>query len=192
MNPKVYFLQHPGGSVNGQHGPIEWTSGIGSTSSKVDRDWAVNELGAADVTATYEALAAAAPVTSLGTVECKTYRVAVSYLTFSADAYTADKVIASLPAKARLIAVYADTTIPYTGGDVSAATLCLGKTVGGAEWIATHDVFSAPVRDGFDFGGGMLSWTAAGDISVRLETTTGKTNVLTAGATTFYLICEIF
>ena len=51
---KVYILKHPGyPDVNGQFGPITWVNGIGSTVSEVDRNWAVDKLGATDVTDEY-------------------------------------------------------------------------------------------------------------------------------------------
>jgi hypothetical protein len=187
----TYFLRHPASGYTGQFGPVGFSNGIGSTGNKEDRDFVIG-MGCSDVTEEYQAIAAAAPVSTLGLVEYSVYKVIVTYKTFSANAYTADKVIATLPAGTKLAAIYADTTIPYTGGAVSAATLCIGKTVGGEEYLPAHDVFSAAVVNGSSFSGDIPSWTAPTDVSVRMTTTTGKANVLTAGSTTFYLICEKF
>jgi len=145
-------------------------------------------------------------VDSTGNVNRQVYKVTVTYLALAAAATTADKVIGTLPAKTKIVGVYADTTTKYIGGAVTATALILGTTTGGAELIATHDVFAAAIMRGLvdaDMGslmtraaaiqGGTLpSWTATNDISVRITTTTANTNVLTQGSTTFYIITERF
>jgi hypothetical protein len=116
----------------------------------------------------------------------------------------ADKTIATLPAKTRLVGIYADTTTKYIGGAVTAATLIVGKSVGGNEYVASHDVFTAAVTKGLadaDLGtsinranaiqdGDLPSFTATTNINVRLTTVTANTNALTQGSTTYYLITE--
>lgn len=133
-----------------------------------------------------------------------TYKVTVTYAALAAAATTADKVIATLPAKTKLVAIYADTTTTYTGGAVTATTLTVGKTTGGIEYLVSHDVFTATITRGLadaDLGtsinranaiqgGDLPSWTATTDISVRLTTTTANTNALTQGSTTYYLVTE--
>lgn len=143
-------------------------------------------------------------VNSAGNVNRQVYKVTLTYAGLAAADLTADHVIATLPAKTKLVAIYADTTVPYTGGAVSAATLKVGKTTGGAEYIASHDVWTGAVTKGLadaDMGtsmtraaaiqgGDLPSWTATTDVSVRLTTVTANTNALTAGSTTYYLVCE--
>lgn len=139
-----------------------------------------------------------------GSVRRVTYKVTVTYAALAAAATTADKTIATLPAKTRIVAIIADTTIKYIGGAVSAATLIVGKTVGGNEYIVSHDVFTAAVTKGLadaDLGtsinrasaiqgGDLASWSGTTAISVRLTTTSANTNALTQGSTAYYIITE--
>lgn len=136
-----------------------------------------------------------------------TYKVTVDYTALAAAALTADKVIATLPAKTRLVSIIADTTTPYSGGAVSAATLVVGKTTGGNEYLVSHDVKTAAITAGLvdgDLGtsinranaiqGGDLTstmWAGTTAISVRLTTVTANTNALTAGSTTYYITTEV-
>jgi hypothetical protein len=143
-------------------------------------------------------------VDASGHVIQQVYKVTVTYAGFSAAALTADKVIATLPAKTRLVGMYADTTTPFTGGGVTAATLMVGKSAGAAEYIAVHDVLSGAVTKGLadaDMGtelvaaariqgGAIVNWTGTTAITARLTATTANTNALTAGSVTFYLITE--
>lgn len=143
-------------------------------------------------------------VNDTGSVRRVTYKVTVTYQALSAAATTADKTIATLPAKTRVIAIYADTTTKYIGGAVSACALIVGTTVGGAELIATHDVFTAAITRGLvdaDMGslmtraaaiqgGTMPSFTATNIVTVRITTTTANTDQLTQGSTTYYIETE--
>jgi hypothetical protein len=117
--------------------------------------------------------------------------------------------LASIPAKARILSVIADTTAALTNG-VSTLDLEVGitGTLGGC--IATHDVQAAPVTKGLldaDMGtlmtraaaiqGGTLpSWTAATDLIATLTSGTinlgdGVATALTTGSTTFYVTIEM-
>lgn len=132
------------------------------------------------------------------------HKVTVTYAALAAAAVTADKTIATLPAKTRLVSIIADTTTKYIGGAVTAATLIVGKSAGGNEYIVSHDVFTAAVtkgladadlgtsitRAGAIQGGDLPSWTATTAVTVRLTTTTANTNALTQGSTTYYLVTE--
>lgn len=145
-------------------------------------------------------------VNHVGFVNRQVYKVTVDYTALAAAAVTADKTIATLPAKTKVVGIYADTTTKYIGGAVTAASLVVGTTAGGAELIATHDVFAAAIMRGLvdaDMGtlmtraaaiqGGTLpSWTATNIISVRITTTTANTNALTQGSTTYYIVTERF
>lgn len=143
-------------------------------------------------------------VNEIGTVMTLVHKVTVDYTALAAAAVTADKVIATIPAKTKLVAIYADTTTKYIGGAVTAATIIVGKSTGGNQYIVSHDVFAAAITKGTadaDLGtsinrasaiqgGDLPSWTAATDVSVRLTTTTANTNVLTQGSTTYYLVTQ--
>src|ERR1041384_1001317 len=140
-----------------------------------------------------------------GSVQRVVYKVTAPSPAWSAAATTADKVIATLPAKCRLVSIIADTTTKYIGGAVTACTLKVGKTTGGAEYVASHDVFTAAVTKGLadaDLGtsmtrataiqgGDLPSWTTTTSESVRITTTTANTNALTQGSTTYYLVTEM-
>lgn len=141
-------------------------------------------------------------VVDAGHIGKSVYVVTVTYAGFSAAALTADHTIATLPAKTRLMAVYADTTTPFSGGTVSAASLTVGKSAGGVEYIATHDVKTAAVTKGLadaDMGteltaaariqgSAVVNWTGTTTVSARLTTVTANTDQLTAGSVTFYLV----
>jgi len=143
-------------------------------------------------------------VISVGNITRQVHKVTVTYAAFSAAALTADKVIAVLPAKTRISNIISDTTANYTGGVVSAAALIVGKSTGGAEYIATHSVLTGtPVKGLADAdmgtaltraaavnGGDLPSWANPTNISVRITTVGANTNALTAGSTTFYITTE--
>lgn len=144
-------------------------------------------------------------VNRLGSLQRQVYKVTLTYAGLSAGAKTADHVIATLPAKTRLVGIIADTITPYTGGGESAATLIVGKTTGGNEYIVSHNVFAGATTKGLadaDLGtalarataiqgGDLPSWTTTTAVSVRLTTTTNNTSGLTAGSTTYYLTTEV-
>lgn len=140
-----------------------------------------------------------------GSVLTQTYKVSVTR-GFTGAATTADVVIATLPAKTRLISIIADTITTWSGGGVTACTQTIGTTAGGAQLIASYDCFTAAVTKGLadaDMGtsmtraaavqGGTIpSWTATTPIYLRITTTTANTNALTQGETVVYLITERF
>ena len=144
-------------------------------------------------------------VNSAGYVNRQVYKVTTTYAAYADTDGTKGIVIATLPAKTKLTGCYADTTAAYKGGAVSATTLKVGITSeGGAEIVASHDVWTGAVMKGLadaDMGtsmtraaqiqGGYLpSWTATTAIYATIDTTNANTNALTAGSTTFYLITE--
>lgn len=140
-----------------------------------------------------------------GEVRKMTYKVTVTFAALAAAATTADKTIATLPAKTRVLAIYADTTTKYIGGAVATCTIAVGTAAGGAQLLAAHDVFTAAVTKGLadaDMGtamtraaaiqgGHMPSFTATTIVNVRLTTTGANTNALTQGSTTYYIECEV-
>lgn len=143
-------------------------------------------------------------VNSTGNLNRQVYKVTVTYAGFSAAALTADHTIATLPAKTKIVGFYADTTVSFTGGTVSAATLTVGKSAGGVEYIAIHDVKSAAITKGLvdaDMGteltraaaiqgGAVVNWTGTTTVSARITTVTANTDQLAAGSTTFYIVTE--
>jgi hypothetical protein len=145
-------------------------------------------------------------VNSTGHFTRQIYKVTVTYDGFAAAALTADHTIATLPAKTKIVGFYADTTVPFTGGGVTAAALTVGKSAGGVEYIATHDVLSGAVTKGLadaDMGteltraaaiqgGAVVNWAATTPVSARLTTVTANTDQLTAGSCTFYIVTEIY
>jgi len=147
-------------------------------------------------------------VNHTGAVIQQVYKVTTTYAAYSDSDLTKGIVIATLPAKTRLIAAYADTTVAYAGTSITAATLEIGVTAeGAAEIIATHDVFAGVTTKGLadaDMGTGMTraaqiqgaytpSFTGTTAVYATIDATTGAATTLanlTAGSTTFYLITE--
>lgn len=140
-----------------------------------------------------------------GSVRRQTYKCTTTFAAYAAAATTGDKVIGTLPAKARIVAIYADTTTKYIGGAVATCTLRLGTTAGGVEVLASHDVFTAAVTKGLldaDLGtsmvrasaiqgGYMPSFTGTTSLTARITTTGANTNALTQGSTTWYIETEV-
>jgi hypothetical protein len=82
-----------------------------------------------------------------GALRRHSYKVSLDR-SFTGAALTADVVIATLPAKTRLVSIIADTTTVFSGGGVTACAMTVGTSVGGAELIASYDCFTAPVVKG--------------------------------------------
>ena len=144
-------------------------------------------------------------VDTAGALNRQVYKVTVDYTGFSsAGSLTADHTIATLPAKTKIVGFYADTTIPWVGTGVTAVALTVGKSAGGVEYIATHDVKTAAITIGLadaDMGteltraaaiqgGAVVNWSGTTPVSARITTTTAHTDDLTAGSTTFYIVTE--
>lgn len=144
-------------------------------------------------------------VNSAGHLNRQVYKVTTTYAAYTDTDTKKGIVIATLPAKTKIVGFYADTTTPYTGGTISAATLIVGITAEDAgEILASHDVLSGAVTKGLadaDMGtsmtraaaiqGGYLpSWTGTTAIYATINTTNGNTSALTAGSTTFYIVTE--
>jgi hypothetical protein len=141
---------------------------------------------------------------SAGNLNRLVHKVTVTYLAYETtpNSLTQDLVIATLPAKTKIVAIYADTTVAYAGTDT--VTMMVGKAAGGSEYIAVHDVKTVAVVKGLadaDMGtemtraaaiqgGALVNWTATIPVTVRLTTTTQHTDDLTAGTTVFYIVTE--
>jgi len=143
-------------------------------------------------------------INNVGEIRRETYSVTITYQALAAAQLTADSIIATLPAKTRLVGITADVTQTFSGGAVSAATMTVGKTVGGAEYLASFDVKTATIQRGLTDadlgtalvrsaavqGGDLPSWTGTTNINVRLTTVTANTNALTQGSVTFTITTE--
>ena len=144
-------------------------------------------------------------VTNTGSLNMTVYTVSANYVAFTDTDTTKGLVIATLPAKTKIKAIYADTTAAYTGANISAANLAVGITAeGGNTLILEHGVLSGTVTKGLanaDMGsamsaaaliqGGYLpSWSGTTAIYATLLTVGENTDKLATGATTFYIITE--
>jgi hypothetical protein len=141
------------------------------------------------------------------------YKVTVAYTQFIAAAVTADLTIATLPAKTRLVGVYADLTTPFVcAATCTTGTLSMtaGTAAGGAQILDSFDIDAAAavfgdtdaelgssvdaaarVQDAF-----VASWSATQVVTIRLTSGTGNVGTgaatnFNAGSVTFYLITEI-
>lgn len=140
-----------------------------------------------------------------GAVRSLTFKCTLTFAALAAAALTADKIIATLPAKTRIKSIYADVTTKFIGGAVTAATIKIGSTVGGAEVLASFDCFTAAITRGLadaDLGtslvraaaiqgGYMPSFTATTGLNLRITTVTANTNALTQGSITIWIECEV-
>lgn len=143
-----------------------------------------------------------------GQVTRAEFKITIGKDAWIAAAVTQDISIGVLPAKAKIVAVYADTTTAYAGlaGTIQVQ---LGTTAGGAQLILAHDVKTGVVTKGLadaDLGasitraaaiqGGFIpSWTATTTVSARLTSGTGNIGTgaatnLSNGSTTYYLVVD--
>lgn len=147
-------------------------------------------------------------VNSTGNVIQQVYKVTTTYAAYTDTDLTKGIVIATLPAKTRLVAAYADTTQAYAGTDITAVTLEVGVTAeGAAEILATGNVFAGAIllgdadaemgtamtRAAKEQGAYMPSFTGTTAIYATIDATTSSSTTLanlTQGSTTFYLITE--
>ena len=135
------------------------------------------------------------------------YKVTTTYVAYTDSDTTKGIVIATLPAKMKIVGFYADTTAAYTGGTTNAATMVVGITAeSAAEIIASHNVFAGAILAGdadADMGtsmtraaaiqgGYMPSWTGTTAIYATLVIVNDILSNLTAGSTTFYIETEQF
>ena len=140
-----------------------------------------------------------------GNANSQLYKVTTTYAAYTDADTTKGIVIATLPAKTKIVGFYADTTAAYTGGITNAATLVVGITAeSAAEIIASHNVFAGAIlagdadaemgtsitRAAAIQGGYMPSWTGTTAIYATLVIVNDILSNLTAGSTTFYIQTE--
>jgi hypothetical protein len=156
----------------------------------------------------YLAMSAGVTLNNNGFMGRQTWKVTIDKAAWTAAALAQEIVIASIPAKCRIVGAYCDTTIKYAGlaGTIQ---LMISATGAAGEIIAAHDVKTAIVTKGLadaDMGTGLTraariqdallpSWTALTQPQVRLVSSvgnigTGAVTNLTTGSTTIYLITE--
>lgn len=132
---------------------------------------------------------------------------------FAAATLTADCTIATIPAKGKIIAVYADTTAGWTCSGTCTGTkvLVLGKSAGGTEYLASNTVATTPVVRGEEDaelgtelvasariqGGAIVNWSATTTVTARFTSGTGNwgdgaTTFVNAGSTTFYIETVVY
>ncbi len=140
-------------------------------------------------------------VVDQGSLRSQVYVVTVDYTALSAAATSATKVIATLPAGAKIVGMIADTTTEYLGGTTSAGTLIVGISGGDTDgFLASHDIFSGAITVGdadAELGaliirsaavsGGYMNWAATTDVLITLALTGDNTENLTQGSTTYYI-----
>ena len=143
-------------------------------------------------------------VKETGQVARTVYKVTALHTAFAADASTAAKTLATLPARTQLQRIYVDVTTTFGGGGATAAAMTCGKSTGGHEYLTAFDVFTAPITRGLadsDLGpsinranavqgGDLPSWSGATAVQCRLTTRSAPTSALTRGALTLYLVTE--
>ncbi len=153
--------------------------------------------------------------TDLGSVRRLVSKYSVTSLVcvapFQAAAVTADCVIATLPIKTRLVAIYAETTVAWTcsGTCTGTKTIGVGKSAGGVEYLKTGldvaatgqwgladaDMGSEMTRAAAIQGSALVNWAATIPVTVRFTSGTGNwgsgsATYVNAGATVFYLVTE--
>ena len=156
-----------------------------------------------------------ATVVKSGSVNQFTYKVTVTATTclapFAAAALTADCTIATLPAKTKLLGVYADVTAAFTcsGTCTGTKTIGAGISAGGVEILAAGlnvaatgqlgdadaELGSGMTRAAAIQGGYLPSWSGTSAVSVRFTSGTGNwgdgaLTFVNAGSITFYLTTE--
>jgi hypothetical protein len=133
------------------------------------------------------------------------YKVAVSDAGWTKPAATTeDLTILTLPAKARVTSVIADTLYSYYIDGASTVNLRVGVTTGGQEWILDHDVSTSAVTKGLadaDLGtsinranavqgGHIPNWTTTTAVKARLTSSSANLTGLVAGQTFYYITVE--
>ena len=141
------------------------------------------------------------------------YKVTVASTQFVANAVTADITIATLPAKTRLVGVYADLTTTFAcTATCTTATLSMtvGTAAGGNQILASFDVDAATAVFGdadAELGAAVnaagrvqdayiASWSSTQILTARLTSGTGNigdgsTSNLSQGTIVFYLVTEV-
>lgn len=152
-------------------------------------------------------------VNNTGDVRRLVYKVTVGYAAFITAGTTHDVTLATLPAKTRLVGIYADLTTTFackvtcTTGTLS---MTAGKSAGGNEYVVSFDADNAAAVFGdadVELGtsinaagriqdADLPSWSSTTTVQARMTSGTGNLGTGTAsnlsqGSITFYLITEV-
>jgi hypothetical protein len=141
------------------------------------------------------------------------YKITVAYTHFVAAALTQDLTIATLPAKTRLVGVYADLTQQFACATVCTSgtlSMTVGTAAGGTQILLSMDLDAATAVFGDTDGelgasvaaaarvqdAYLASWSSTQIITLRASSGTGNLGTgsatnLNAGSITFYLITEV-
>lgn len=134
----------------------------------------------------------------------RTYQsVVIPYTALQAAALTKDLTIFSVPARCKIVGIYADTTAAFAG-PAGTLNLRVGTTSGGQELLLDHDVKTAAVTKGLadaDLGvsitraaaiqgGAINTWGDLSNLFARLTSSSGNLSGLTAGSVTLYVLVE--
>jgi hypothetical protein len=153
-------------------------------------------------------------VNNTGEIRQVVYKVTVASTALVCAATTCDVTIATLPAKTFVTHAMADLVTTFACASVcTTATLSttLGKTAGGAEYLASFDADAAAARFGLTTAtlgaslteatipttvGDMGSWTTTTTVTARFTSGTGNfgngaASNLSQGSVTFYLTTEV-
>ncbi len=130
------------------------------------------------------------------------HKITVAETALTAAATTQDVTIWTVPAKAQIERVIAETTTGFTGGSVSAMTVMCGPAAGSNAYLLAGSVFTATLLGDVvaEMGAGVLSATLAdipsfsGTTALSCRFTSTNDNVVnaTAGSTTFYVQGSVF
>ena len=191
-------------SVTNDMGFTQWTGSTYQTPLIIRKSDAKILLSMENITA---GSGTGLTVNDPGSLNHAKYKVTCTYAAFTDTDTTKGIVIATLPAKTKIVGFYADITTAFKGGAVTAATLEVGITAeGAAEILAPLDIWTATATYGLadsDMGGSMTraaqiqggylpSWSETTDIYATIDTTSGNLNALTQGDITFYIETERF
>jgi hypothetical protein len=135
----------------------------------------------------------------------KTVKVTIPYSALAGfAALSAQLAIATIPARARVVSVIADTTTGFSGGAIATITASVGRSASGVQFIATHSVAAAGTKGLIDAdmgteltraaavqGGAIASWTIATNVYVSFVSTGANLNAATAGSLDLYFTLDL-
>lgn len=192
-------------------------AGAGSIDTALSRAgigiWSTTQLRLTSAAITTGA-ATGVTVNDTGSLRQEVYKVTVDTTALIAAATTADVTIATLPAKTFVTHAMVDVTTAFTCASVcttSTLSVTLGKTAGGAEYLASFDADAAVARFGTTAAqlgasltgatvpteiGDLASWTGTTAVSLRFTSGTGNIGTgaatnLGVGSMTFYLTTTV-
>jgi hypothetical protein len=209
LGVRITYNDSNGSAANHGDLTVGETGTVTLAATGTDPDIVLTPSGTGKVKNVAENITAGATGTSvsLGHINRQLYVRTYAAADFTDIDTTKGIVIATLPAKTKIVGFYADVTTAFKGGTVNAATLEVGITAeGAAEILAAKDCWTAAATYGLadaDMGTGMTraaqiqggylpSWTGTTAIYATIDTTAGNLNALTQGSVTIYIETERF